>query len=122
MYVVDENDDGAVVSTVSELSQPEGYIGFCNWSEIDQRGIMPLPEEIHELPGCAVTLTKNDDGSFAGGTDGDACLNDHNGATYATTEVTLSEAGIASWDRGYDDTGAQVWGAVAGPYRFDRKQ
>jgi hypothetical protein len=27
---------------------------------------------------------------------------------------------LDSWDRGYDRDGKQVWGAVTGPYRFDR--
>lgn len=68
-----------------------------------------------------MTLTPDDDG-FSGSTDGKACSNDHNGAAHATSEVTLTPTGIESWDRGYDATDAQVGGAVAGAYRFDRKQ
>lgn len=122
VYVVTENADGAVVSTVSELVQPSMFVGFCDLDERDQRGIMPLPEDIRELVGCAVTLTKDADGRFTGSTDGASCLNDYGGATYATSDVTLTDTGIDSWDRGYDANGVQVWGAVAGPYRFDRKQ
>ena len=29
-------------------------------------------------------------------------------------------ASLASWDRGFDEAGVQVWGATEGPYVFDR--
>lgn len=121
VYAISDRDDGAVVSVVNELVQPERFVGFCDLGATDQAGIMPVAEDIVPLPGCAVTLTATDDG-FSGSTDGKACLNDHNGAVYATSEVTLTDAGIESWDRGYDANDAQVWGAVAGAYRFDRQQ
>ncbi len=43
------------------------------------------------------------------------------GASYATSEVTLDEVALESWDRGYDDTDTQVWGATQGPYVFIRR-
>jgi len=121
VYAIADREDGAVVSVVNELVQPERFVGFCDLGATDQAGIMPIAADIAPLPGCAVTLTATDDG-FSGSTDGKACLNDHNGAVYATSEVTLTDAGIDSWDRGYDANDTQVWGAVAGAYRFDRKQ
>ena len=39
---------------------------------------------------------------------------------YATSEVTVSSDRIASWDRGYDQAGSQVWGAEKAAYVFDR--
>jgi CpeT protein len=120
VYAVAERNDGAVVSTVYELLQPERFVGFCDLGATDQQGIMPVVDDIALLPGCAVILTATDDG-FAGSTDGKACENDFQGATYATSEVTLTDAGIESWDRGYDAADVQVWGATAGAYRFDRK-
>ena len=121
VYATSDRDDGAVVSVVNELVQPERFVGFCDLSAIDQAGIMPVAADLVPLPGCAVTLTATDDG-FSGSTDGKACLNDHDGAVYATSDVTLTSAGIESWDRGYDASDAQVWGAVAGAYRFDRQE
>jgi hypothetical protein len=121
VYAVAGRDDGAVVSTVYEFVTPADFVGFCGLDAGDQARLMPRASDVTELPGCAVTLVPQDD-DFSGSTEGTTCLNDHNGATYATSEVTLTGAGIESWDRGYDASGAQVWGAVAGPYRFDRKE
>jgi hypothetical protein len=40
---------------------------------------------------------------------------------YTTSEVTITNDTIASWDRGFDADGNQKWGAEAGPYIFRRK-
>jgi len=40
------------------------------------------------------------------------------GASYASSEVTLTATELNTWDRGYDAGGAQVWGSTKGPYRF----
>ena len=60
-------------------------------------------------------------GKFVGSTNGKECESTMNGATYATTEVTLTSKQLLSWDRGYDARDKQVWGATMGPYKFDRK-
>jgi hypothetical protein len=78
------------------------------------------PEDLEELPGCSVILRRLDDATFRGSTLGSACRNAFGGATYATSEVTVTADGIRSWDRGYDATSAQVWGATKGGYEFRR--
>jgi hypothetical protein len=70
--------------------------------------------------GCDVILKALPDGRFSGGTRGKACASELRGAVYATSEVTLDAQGMTSWDRGFDADGRLVWGAVKGPYRFDR--
>lgn len=73
-----------------------------------------LPRE-----GCTVRLEfKN--GAFTGSTSGEGCPSSISGATYATSEVTIQSDRIISWDRGYDESGTQVWGAEKGPYVFRR--
>jgi hypothetical protein len=57
---------------------------------------------------------------YLGSTVGDGCSSSLRGASYATSEVTLSDGRITSWDRGWDAEGQQVWGAEAGPYEFVR--
>lgn len=42
-------------------------------------------------------------------------------ASYATSEVELRANGFTSWDRGFDASGRQVWGATAGPHQFVRR-
>ncbi len=117
VYVVTETDD-VVVSAVNELDAPEQVIGICDFSDTDRARVISQ-RVITPLPGCEVVLRETDTG-FSGGTVGQECLNDHSGAVYATSEVTLNEGQIVSWDRGYDDEDVQVWGATAGAYVFDR--
>ena len=50
-----------------------------------------------------------------------ACASDLRGAAYATSEVTITPQFVLSWDRGFDNTGKQVWGATEGPYVFLRE-
>ena len=73
-----------------------------------------LPRE-----GCTVRLEFKK-GAFTGSTSGEGCPSSISGATYATSEVTIEPERIVSWDRGYDESGRQVWGATKGPYVFRR--
>ena len=67
--------------------------------------------------GCTVTLVHRN-GIYEGGTDGNKCPSDLRGAKYATTQIVLSQDELRSWDRGFDASGKQVWGAVKGGYIF----
>lgn len=77
------------------------------------------PANLSRREGCAVILMPASD-FFVGGTSGKECVSTLRGAAYATSEVTISRNGLETWDRGWDTNGAQVWGATAGPYVFDR--
>jgi hypothetical protein len=57
---------------------------------------------------------------FKGATERKKCPSDLNGATYASSDVTVTESRVTSWDRGFNDSDLQVWGATAGPYTFDK--
>ena len=70
--------------------------------------------------GCEVTMHKIND-LYRGKTADGQCPSQLRGASYATAHVTVRPDGIHSWDRGYDEAGAQVWGAEKGPYRFARQ-
>ena len=72
--------------------------------------------------GCTVHLvaTNRDEPAFTGGTIGDGCASTLNGANHATSEVRVEADAIRSWDRGFDASGTQVWGAESGPYEFIR--
>ena len=58
---------------------------------------------------------------FEGGTVGQGCESTLMGATYASSQVVLRAEGSSSWDRGFDASGRRVWGATAGPCRFERR-
>jgi CpeT protein len=78
------------------------------------------PEDLGLRKGCAVLLRRSANGDYAGATIGRCCSSELRGAAYATSEVIISDGRIESWDRGFDVSGEQVWGAEAGPYVFLR--
>ncbi len=118
LYVVEPGADAAEArSRVFELRAPAAATGTC---------ARPLARftaaEVEERAGCAVTLRWDAEGArFQGATAGRGCTSKLRGAAYATSEVTLDAARLVSWDRGYDSTGRQVWGADRGPYEFVRR-
>jgi len=79
-----------------------------------------VPDSLSLKEGCAVLLKRVSDALFEGGTIGNGCTSDLRGASYATSEVTLTPDKLISWDRGFDAEGNQVWGATRGGYVFDR--
>lgn len=118
VYVLDGEGD-QVVSVVNEVDAPEQLIDLCSFAPADRAAILAA-RTVTPVEGCEVVLTVVDDNTFTGGTIGDSCSNDYGGATYATSEVTLTDTALQSWDRGYDADDVQVWGATAGAYVFDR--
>jgi hypothetical protein len=118
IYVLESGKDPAkdVVSRIFELKNPGKYIGLC---DKDPMPAVPASQAEEKL-GCSVFMAW-DGAQFVGGTEGQGCASSLNGASYTTSEVTLDAEGFISWDRGYDQGGKQVWGAVKGGYIFDRK-
>ncbi len=105
-------------SKVYELPDPSLFIGGY-----DNPGLLKnlTPAELILREGCAVTLKLTTQNEFVGSTDKDRCLSQLRGAQYATSKVRISKASISSWDQGFDVNQQQVWGAVKGPYIFDRQ-
>ena len=118
VYVLAPGQDPSVeaASKVYELGDANSAIGLCDRAEVQTFAV----EDLVEREGCTVNLRWMGD-SFRGATSGRTCLSTLMGATYATTEITLGETTLDSWDRGYDANGRQVWGATAGAYRFERR-
>ena len=116
VYHVFLQDDSTVVSKVFELKTPQKYIG--SWK--DSKRLEPVtPDSLIDRQGCSIFLHKNNKNeSYSGSTPGKQCLSSLRGATYATSEVIISENKILSWDRGWDTADKQVWGAVKGGYVF----
>ena len=70
--------------------------------------------------GCEVILKRLDKNQFKGSTGENSCNSSLRGASYATSEVEITEETIISWDRGMDRDGNQVWGAEKGGYIFNK--
>lgn len=120
LYVVDDvaGAPGSVESKVFELESPSAAVGLCDKAP----DTTFAASEAIAREGCAVRLAWDAaNGEFVGGTDGKACESDLNGASYATSKVTLKSDALESLDQGFDSSGMQVWGAVKGPYVFVRR-
>ena len=119
VYHVTDEGGGVYRSMVFSLPDPEAAIGA--W-----RQEQPLadigPDDLQEREGCAVYLRRLPDGSFRGATRERECTSSLRGATYATSEITILDDRIVSWDRGWDDADEQVWGAETAGYVFLRSE
>ncbi len=110
--------DDRVKSSVFTLPEPARFVGA--WRD-PERFASVTPAELKLREGCSVWLAPTGaDGSYAGSTGGNGCASDLRGAAYATSVVTLDRHSFASWDRGFDASDTQVWGAKNGPYIFRR--
>jgi len=77
-------------------------------------------ESISLKAGCEIFLKCKDDDSFTGSTLCRECPSSLHGASYATSEVKITDKQLISWDRGFDENGKQIWGAMKGGYIFDK--
>jgi hypothetical protein len=94
---------------------PTTWIGLCNKPLGDRRVI---PSELG-IPICSVFLKRSGD-SYIGNTPVDGCPTNMRGATRITNRILLRRVGMDTWDRGFDATGNQVWGAQGESYQFRR--
>ncbi len=106
-------------SAVFTLPDPAVAVGA--WRQ--ERPLSHLaPDDLSRRHGCAVLLRRDaGSGEFFGGTVGRSCASALGDAAYATSEIRLGPDVLASWDRGFEAEGAQVWGAQTGPYVFRRR-
>lgn len=117
VYRITNTYEGRFESAVFIINDPLRFAG--EWrKENPLSGLTPDSLTLRE--GCSVILTLMNDTTYEGSTDGNNCISDLRGAKYATSEVKITKDKIISWDRGFDEEGKQVWGAVKGGYVFKR--
>ncbi|MDZ4750473.1 MAG: chromophore lyase CpcT/CpeT [Flavobacteriales bacterium] len=115
IYHLYRQDDSTAVSQVYELPNPENYVlAWKNTKILDGLSI----DSLNSRQGCAIYIRKKVKDIFEGSTPEKHCLSSLRGATYATSEVEILPNLIRSWDRGWDASDKQVWGAEKGPYIF----
>ena len=123
LYVVESmsGSEGSpvITSTVFELINEDELIGLCDLPREERPTFGNADVSLRS--GCEVYLAWRDD-HFEGGTRGEECRSTLSGASYATSEVFIGPEEIRSWDRGFDASGEQVWGAVSGAYEFIRRE
>ncbi|MDG1482295.1 MAG: chromophore lyase CpcT/CpeT [Myxococcota bacterium] len=121
LYVIEpleDNKDGApqARSSIYTIDNEDDFVGLCDDAEI--ASFSADQAELRE--GCEVDLTW-DGSQFSGQTQAETCSSTLNGATWASSVVTVQDDRIISWDQGWDDDGNQIWGATAGGYIFLRQ-
>lgn len=121
VYKLEPTGDGRFWARVFVIPRAalasEGGWGWKSGSPLSELS----PEDLEERVGCSVTLRWDEQRKvFIGSTSGTGCPSDLAGAAYTTSALTLESDRMVTWDRGYDTTGQQVWGATEGGYEFIR--
>ncbi len=80
------------------------------------------PVDLISRTGCASILRLQPNSTFQGGTEGKGCASDLRGATYSTTELTITSQQLTTWERGYNSAGTQVWGSIHGGTLFKKTE
>jgi len=119
VYHVFLSGDTAIISEVYELNKPIRFAGA--WREKAPLSALTT-DSIISREGCAIVMKKNNNGTFSGKTGFKTCSSNLKGASYATSEVTLSNEQMVSWDRGFNADNKQVWGAEKGGYIFQKRR
>lgn len=122
VYQVVEISLGIYESRVYEFENPLQYAG--GWNDASKLSNLTFDKLILR-DGCSITLKYESElvgdnivNRFVGSTGATSCPSSLRGASYATSEVIITETQLSSWDRGWDASGKQVWGAETGGYVF----
>lgn len=116
VYQLTQKSDNEFVSRIYQFNDPLNYAG----AHKDTAKLNALTfDKLTTKDGCDVIMNKYGT-SFEGGTKGKSCPSNLKGAVYTTSEIVIEENKLKSWDRGFDETDKQVWGAERGPYLFKR--
>lgn len=115
IYRVELTGGQTFKTAVYALTNPDDAIGKWEspaWFDQFDESILD------EREGCGVYLIKTALNSYQGSTKKGECKSSLRGASYAISEVIISEGVIYSWDQGFDENDKQVWGATKGGYVF----
>lgn len=104
-----------ITSEIYTLPNPLRFAG--EWKK-DNPLFSLTPDSLTVREGCAMIIEREDSKTFAGSTNGKDCKSNLRGASYATSEATITEEKLVSWDRGFNEKDEQIWGAEKGGYIF----
>ena len=105
--------DDVVYSYSYKPDNMASWINFCN-SETKAVSKSSLGKLV-----CTVTL-KPYLSIYSGTTPPEGCPASVRGAVTITNRIILHQDGMDTWDRGFDESGNQVWGAKDQAYEFRR--
>jgi hypothetical protein len=119
IYKVVKESEDRFTSYIYTINAPQRFTGKNGSDEIFT---MITPDSLKVLEGCEVRLSFNSKmNQFEGATADRTCPSTRSGATHTTSKVVITANGMNSWDQGWNDSGAQVWGATKGGYEFLKK-
>jgi len=116
VYRLTKTGENLFESAVFQLPDPARFVGA--WRDPAILSAL-TPDSLEARTGCDIRLRRMGD-RFVGATDGQGCESRLRGASYATSEVVITENAMTTWDRGFDAGGRQVWGSETGGYVFDK--
>lgn len=120
VYLLTQVNDSTFKSTVYSFNDPLRFSG--EWQKNTPLTNM-TPDSLIERERCSIFLVKKEkDNVFVGSTVEKNCVSSLRGASYATSEVIITEAGLSTWDRGFNENGEQVWGSTKGGYIFIKNE
>lgn len=117
VYHLEQLGQNEFKSTIYKLDSAALYVGLHHDKD---RELQLKESNIELLPGCALILSFNGK-SFIGETKKGECLNKWGEASYATSEVSVFEDYMISWDRGWNEKDEYVWGAEKAGYLFKKQ-
>lgn len=103
----------SVESLSSKPANPTALVGFCSKAAGDR----VVTQQDLGNPVCSVFL-RSAGNIFVGTTPTEGCPTNARGAVRITNRILLYKNGMDTWDRGFDASGKQVWGAKAESYQF----
>lgn len=117
IYQLTETDADKFTSIVYQLPDPTAYIGA--YKKPKQFKKLSLSDLTRMDPGCEIHLVYMDR-AFSGSNHA-PCPNTWQGASFASSEVRITQQKLVSWDRGWSDKGELMWGAKGSGYEFVRQ-
>lgn len=104
------------------------YYGFKEPGKFRGAGANPdrleqfVPEDLINLPGCALTIKEDGEKFIAQPEPNAKCLFEYDGKIrQVVLGFEVSESEFKSFDRGVDpETGQGLWGALIGPYEYQK--
>jgi hypothetical protein len=102
-----------VESAVFKPPTPKAWIGLCGKPEAER----VIQSSDIGVSNCSVFLQRSRE-NYIGETVAGGCPSDYKGAVRIKNRIVLHQAGMDTWDRGFNANGNQVWGAKDKPYQF----
>lgn len=104
-----------IISEIYTLPNPLRFAG--DWKKENPLATL-TPDSLTVREGCAMFMERKDSETFVGSTNGKDCKSNLRGASYATSEATITKEKLVSWDRGFNEKDEHIWGAEKGGYIF----